>query len=525
MKTRYLWLLVILITCLIMPGPAVSQPAGLQFGIHTIRADDTALRLARDAGFSWIVQLLEWREVAPAPDRRLWEYPDLLVQGCEYYGLNLALRLDHPPVWAQSTATDSLPVNLEAYTAFVQEVAHRYHGRVQAYVIWNEPNLSIEWNNQPPDPAGYVKLLKAAYSAIKDTDPQAMVVSAGLASTNEQSARALDDRLYLQAMYDHGARGYFDVLGAHPYGFAYPPDDPPGTHESLNFARLSEIRQIMIQNGDGETPVWATEVGWITTPAPESKVWQQVTSQQQADYLIGAFDFAMNHWPWLQLLTVWNLSDSPERLDTTGYSITGEGYTPHPAYQALFNMSKPPQSYRAAEPTAIPHVILAPDVVVHLSDSSHVNPGWSPLYCETAPCRRWTGHFFLSTLAGYAQDVRSTDRIEPEVRPDEFPGISEIPSVLRLEIMQVEEQGNLVRINGQPLHPQAIPLRARPDFATAWTTADMLIPAATLKDGLNTIEIMASPRLIPYQTGIRFESLQVRNIRIIAADTSITDPS
>ncbi len=467
----------------------------LAFAIHTVRADDTALRLVRDAGFSWVVQLLEWREVAPVPERRVWEYPDLLVQGCEYYGLNLALRLDHPPAWAvQSSSAENMPVDLEAYAKFVQEVAQRYRGRVQAYIIWNEPNLSLEWQDQIPDPFAYTELLKTAYHAVKSADSQAIVVSAGLAPTNEQSSQALDDRVYLQMMYTFGTKDYFDVLGAHPYGFAYPPDDPPAAHESLNFSRLSQIRHIMAQNGDERKPIWATEMGWTTSAVPESKAWQQVTPQQQAEFLVDAFEFAMDNWPWLQLMAVWNLSRASVQDEIAGYRIVVDDYQPLPAYRALAEMDKPPQAFREV-PFSSHHVvqIIASDVVIHLGDSSAVNPGWSPLYCDTAPCRKWTGHFYV-------------------------PSHSDLPdatSALKMEIMQVEEQGNLVRINGKALFPQAIPLRSRPDFVTSWTTASMHVPGDVLRHGNNTIEVLASPRLVPYQSEVRFESLQVRNIRII----------
>ena len=68
--------------------------------------------------------------------------------------------------------------------------------------------------------------MQRAYPAIKQADPSALVISAGLAPTNERSERALDDRLYLRRMLQAGALPYLDALGAHPYGFAYPPDDP-----------------------------------------------------------------------------------------------------------------------------------------------------------------------------------------------------------------------------------------------------------------------------------------------------------
>ncbi len=180
-----------------------------------------------------MIQLVEWREVEPARGEFFWEYTDWLVRATEYYGLDLVLRLDHPPDWA-TLPDKAVPVDMAAFAAFAGRVTARYRGRVTAYVVWNEPNLAAEWAGQLPDPASYVALLCSAQPAIRAADPQALVVSAGLAPTNHADASALDDRYYLQAMYAAGADACFDVLGAHPYGFAYPPEDPHGTHDGLN---------------------------------------------------------------------------------------------------------------------------------------------------------------------------------------------------------------------------------------------------------------------------------------------------
>lgn len=88
-----------------------------------------------------------------------------------------------------------------------------------------------------------------------------------------------------------------------------------------------------------------------------------------------------------------------------------------------------------------------------------------------------------------------------------------------MEVMQVEEPGNRVWINGQPLHPAAIPVRSRPDFASVWTAVEMVVPSDLLRTGVNTLEIWSSPRLPVYQDGrARFESLQFRHLRLV------TDP-
>jgi hypothetical protein len=266
---------------------------------------------------------------------------------------------------------------MNAYLDFVETVARRYHGRVWAYIIWNEPNLSLEWG-APPDPEAYAYLLQQAYSAIKQADPSALVISAGLAPTNEQSERALDDRLYLERMLQAGALPCLDALGAHPYGFAYPPDDPRGKHDSLNMNRLLDLQAILAAEGGGATPIWATEIGW-TTDAVGEESWLAVTPQQQADYLVRAWEMAGDAFPTLEVLTVWNLSTglAPED-EKAGYSLLAQDGTPKPAFAALQAALGSTARTPTVDPWATwdrlfappaPVAILARDEEVHLGDS------------------------------------------------------------------------------------------------------------------------------------------------------------
>jgi hypothetical protein len=461
----------------------VDRPA---VGVHTIRADDGLLQLARDGGFSWLIQLLEWREVEPVQGEYFWEYADWLVRAVDYYGLDLGLRLDHPPDWA-------VPVEVSAYAAFVERVAARYRGRVAAYVIWNEPNLTAEWGGQPPDPAGYVQLLCAARATIRAADPDALVVSAGLAPTNQADDSALDDRIYLQAMYKAGGAPCFDILGAHPYGFAYPPDDPSGAHEELNFARLADLRAIMVENGDEDKAVWATELGWTTDPVGAEREWLRVSGDEQARYLVAAIEQARAEWPWLERIAVWNLSAGlPAGDERRGYSILAADGTPHPAHGALGEMLRERVDWETSQQDdGWQAEVLAPDVVVRLSDVDTFYPHWARPHCGSAPCRRWSGQFYIH---------------EPEGGPWR----------LCMEIMQVEEPGNLVWINGHLLDPPAISLRGRPDFASVWTAVEVPVPPAVLNSGVNVIRVESSPRLPVYHDGrAHFESLQFRHVRLV----------
>jgi len=401
MKPRSWWVIPIALPLLLLAAlwPSKSNEADPSpiAAVHTLRADDEMLRLASEAGFDAVVQVFSWFEMEPTRQEWHWEYPDFVVRAAEHYDLDLIVRLDSLPAWAAEEAAagqvDSLS---DDYAAFVGWVAQRYQGQIRGYIVWNEPNLAREWGGQRPDPAAYTELLRRAYEAIKAADPEATVVSAGLAPTNHQDAEAMDDRVFLEAMYQAGAGAYFDALGAHPYGFAYPPDDPRGAHDGLNLARLLDLRAIMEAHGDGDKPIWVTELGWTTAGVGEGS-WLTVTPQQQADYLTGAWRRARREWPWLQVFTVWNLSQGPRPDGSTssprrpvegvppmdekvGYSLLDESGEPKPAYHALraeFNrrwghrLARWVERTQAALLDPMPSVltILAADEAVHLGDS------------------------------------------------------------------------------------------------------------------------------------------------------------
>jgi GH35 family endo-1,4-beta-xylanase len=379
MKPRNWWVLLIALPLLlaafwlVLRNGADHSPVAV---VHTLRADDQMLRLASEAGFDAVVQVFSWLEIEPTREEWHWEYPDFVVRAAEHYGLDLIVRLDGLPAWVAESA-----VMPDDYATFAGAVAQRYRGQIRGYIVWNEPNLAKEWGGRRPDPAAYTEMLRLAYEAIKAADPEATVVSAGLASTNHQNVEAMDDRVFLEAMYQAGAGDYFDALGAHPYGFAYPPDDPQGAHDGLNLARLLDLRAIMEAHGDGDKSIWVTELGWTTAGVGEGS-WLTVSPQQQADYLTDAWRRALtDEMAWLQVFTVWNLSQGlPPTDEMAGYSLLDESGEPKPAYHALrtelnrrwgHRLARWVDRTRASLLGPVPSVvtILAADEAVHLGDS------------------------------------------------------------------------------------------------------------------------------------------------------------
>jgi polysaccharide biosynthesis protein PslG len=318
------------------------------------------IRLIQEMGFGWVKQGFAWRDIEPfGPEEPDWWKPDRVVEAVEEAGLKLLVRLDRQPFWAQEEEWPPLenapPADLADFGSFCGRLAERYRGRIQAYQIWNEPNLSREWGEEVPDPAAYTELLRVCYEAIKAADPLAIVISAGLAPTGTQPPEAMPDAEFLQGMYDAGAGAYFDVLGLNAPGYKAPPELDPaivadpaagyGGNRWMAFRHVEEMRRIMVANGDAGKQVALLEVGWILEQEiHESYIWFGVSEAEQAAYLVGAFEYAREQWqPWIGLMTVVYIADrdwTPEANEQWWWAIVLPDGTPRKAYFALKEMEK-----------------------------------------------------------------------------------------------------------------------------------------------------------------------------------------
>ncbi len=342
----------------------------ISYGIHTFlwwnqttRPRD--LEMVRLMRFDTVKQLFDWADIQPDPKLPYnWARADAVVDEAQYRGLRLVARLGLPPQWAllpPSDKPDDPPISPDALQTYCRDLAVRYQGRIAAYQVWNEPNLAREWAGRPPSPAGYVKLLKACYQGIKMGHSDALVITAGLAPTGNADETAMSDEKYLVGMYEAGAAAYYDVLGLNAPGYKSPPDVPPddpslGGNRWQTFRHVEDMRAIMVANGDGAKQIALLEVGWTTDPRDKVKDssgklvdnqyrWHAVSEEQQAKYLVGAYEYAAEHWrPWVGLIVTIYLGDPAWTPDDEQYwwSVTYGGYDirTRPAFAVLAEMPR-----------------------------------------------------------------------------------------------------------------------------------------------------------------------------------------
>ena len=147
-------------------------------------------------------------------------------------------------------------------------------------------------------------------------------------------------------MYLHGARPYFDILAGNAYGLHTGPEDRQVGPPYTNFPRLLLTREVMLRHGDGGKAVWVTEFGWNALPegwTGDPSPWGEVSPEQQAEYIVGAYARARREWPWLGPLALWLFRQPrPDPRDPTAYfGLVDPEWRPRLAYDAL-RASAPP---------------------------------------------------------------------------------------------------------------------------------------------------------------------------------------
>jgi len=330
------------------PVTVVVEAYHLGYGVQLAEAKN--MDLAVQGGFTWAKHDLNIRQEVNFISNADNLLSDLRKSGAEHVLLKLIVWNEGGLPDAPRTAAEveDFAENAAEAAEFIRD-KHGPAFRHIAYEIWNEPNLNYEWEGNP-NPAEFVALLRAASAAIRQADPQAIVVSGAPSPGGD-----FDDLKFLDGMYANGVKGLMDAVGSHPYGGPWPYDHPTGIDEAGNgypyFRKPEAQRAIMEKYGDGDTQIWATEFSWLAGVPDcdfgEHTRWQ-VTPQQQADFLVAGFEYAHQNWPWMGPMFVvydFGLTGRYDRCHpAAGYSILRpDPHSPDivsPAAQALFAMPK-----------------------------------------------------------------------------------------------------------------------------------------------------------------------------------------
>jgi hypothetical protein len=239
-------------------------------------------RLMREAGIESVRFPLYWAQVEPenpAFSERQWEPFDHEVRLAAEAGLEIFPFVTSSPQWVAPLGID-LPVanawQRRAWASFLRAAAARYgpgggfwrgeeelpYLPVRRWEIWNEENI-VTFATEP-EPKRFATLIRIAGRVIHRRAPGSEVILGGLFGRPLQIPPNVASGDFLNRFYQaRRVKKYFDGVGLHPYV----------ADARAMGTQLKNLRRIMRRHGDGETPLYVTELGWGSQSGPTR--WQR----------------------------------------------------------------------------------------------------------------------------------------------------------------------------------------------------------------------------------------------------------
>ncbi|MFW5708620.1 MAG: hypothetical protein ACOCX5_00225 [Chloroflexota bacterium] len=317
----------------IAPVNNTAPVRGFSYGGHMAGFEESAFNWMRYSGMTWIKK--QWRYVDGQDPQAAADWINIAHAN----GFRILLG-----VVGQSPNDLNNPGYFDRYAGFVAGLARL---GVDAIEIWNEPNIDHEWPAGQISPARYTELLRVSYNAIKNANPNTLVISGAPAPTGAEAAfpgRVMNDDNFLAGMAAAGAANYMDCVGVHYNEGIVPPTwtsgDPRGNSEYYT-RYLRRMMDVYYNAFRGRKPLCFTELGYLTPeglgPLPPNFLWAENTSlAEQAAWLDGAINIAARSGR-VRLLIVWNINFTNYGADPmAGFAIVRPGNT-CPACDALAN--------------------------------------------------------------------------------------------------------------------------------------------------------------------------------------------
>jgi len=197
-----------------------------------------------------------------------WSEVDAEVQRSQEYQINIIATIWPFADWDQEVCNTRLssmetkmfreigeyrgkPCDMEVYSAFVSAVVERYDGDgvddmpgltmpIKYWEVSNEPSMQEDLVFFTGTPEEYHEILETTYNAVKQADPNAIVVQGGMSGLHGDSTDFWDSVLA------DGGADYFDIANIHSIG------------QSSENLMASEYRDYLA-SFEIEKPFWVTE--------------------------------------------------------------------------------------------------------------------------------------------------------------------------------------------------------------------------------------------------------------------------
>jgi hypothetical protein len=211
--------------------------------------------LLDELGVHWMLTDFSWSSIQPAKDTwNLDAFKGYADRG-ESHGKKILAILDYDVGWihdgtyADDRFTDGRSHDyiskseIPLFCEYVKQTVTHYQDRVDAWCIWNEPNLDNRfWRGTREE---FFELTTAAAKTIREVAPGAFIIGGAF--------NTLADDDWVRGIFTSGAMDQIDAIAYHPY--------MPDADSSASIYR--QFKQT-VADYDFDSKIWITEVGYPT---------------------------------------------------------------------------------------------------------------------------------------------------------------------------------------------------------------------------------------------------------------------
>ncbi|MEX2315185.1 MAG: beta-galactosidase, partial [Thermomicrobiales bacterium] len=294
---------------------------------------DQLLPALDDLGVTTVRLSIDWRRFEPTRGQYDWEMYDRVLGELAARNIVIVATFNTIPGWASVDRDGCDDPKTEIYLCQLRDdrypdfqrairAAVERYAWIDHWEFWNEPEM---WRYLGEAGTVYIRHLRTFYDIAHEVNPEIVVAAQTLVGAD-----------YMGYIYNLSEAWYgddnepWDAISLHPYVWNFTHEEY-GRPLELNYDRINWLRQLMVERGDSDKPIWITEYGWNNGV------------EQQAINLRNAFDW-LKRQPWIEFAHLHMLHDwNEEALDAFGLmAIVPDGYgVPRLTPEAVFYPKQP----------------------------------------------------------------------------------------------------------------------------------------------------------------------------------------
>lgn len=261
-----------------------------------------------------------WREIHLGVDNYDWSRLDAIVDQIQSIGAGATYVIGATPQWLAKypdqeyyaawlgPGSNSMPYDIDEFNKFCWNLATRYAGRIQAYEVWNEPQLAdFLYPYDDTELDTLANMTNRAYNTMKSCDGGAQIMAASILPRESSGGMSRASK-YLTNMQNHGWN--VDGFTCHIY-----PNIDEGA-DSWN-AMLVDTINTIASFGPPTTQLWVTETNY-------NLLGSVIPEESAADLVEATFQYAaaagLTNVYWYGWDTTANLGGLNINHDTTAWA-------------------------------------------------------------------------------------------------------------------------------------------------------------------------------------------------------------